>query len=263
MAKTIAEQLLAMLPENERAAFRAKLDMNPKLIAQDVKSTEIYSIYQGDDTDPEPVVVAAPVTATAATVATAAPVIAPVVPTVPNSSASGNESILAELRNLSASINGRFETLRQEFIPMSKLDEYRTDWTNTAMKGSDDLAQVRENHRAEFGKPLDRDAFETYVINQKAAGVRFKDLKQAHDMFVQTERTESTIAKRVEEQVKQKRSADTAPGQTQSIGLSPSQAVLKKAREGVKGGDGKSNAMAAAQRLSQLERARDESQVVQ
>ena len=146
---------------------------------------------------------------------------------------------------------------------MSKLDEYRTDWTSTAMKGSDDLAQVRENHRAEFGKPLDRDAFETYVINQKASGVRFKDLKQAHDMFVQSERTEATIAKRVEEQVKQKRSADTAPGQTVSIGLAPAQAVMKKQREGAKGGEGKSNAMAAAQRLSQLERANDESGVVQ
>ena len=59
MAKTIIEQLLGMFPENERPALRAKLDANPKLVAQDAKTAELYSIYQGldggaSDVDPDP-----------------------------------------------------------------------------------------------------------------------------------------------------------------------------------------------------------------
>lgn len=258
MAKTITEQLLALLPENERAALRAKLDANPSIVVQDKKAAEIYSIYQGEEVEAEPVaapIVAAPVVASAPVV-TAPVVAAPVVP-------SGNDAILSELRNLSASIDGKLDTFRKEFVPISELPKYRGDVTAVAIKAADDLAQIRETHRAEFNKPLDRDAFETFVTEQQTAGTKFKDLRQAHDMFVTKERTDATIASQVAEQVKQKRSADTAPGQTQSIGLSPAQAVMKKARESMKGGDGKTNAMAAAEKLAQLERSRDESSVVQ
>lgn len=258
MAKTITEQLLALLSDTERAAVKAKLDANPKLLVQDAKAAEIYSIYQGDEPEAEPVVVAPVVTAPPVT----APVTTAPVTTTPVT-AGGNDAILNELRNLSASFDTKITALKAEFIPASKLPEYEGLITSRAIKAADDLAQVRETHRAEFGKPLDRDAFEKFVTDQQAAGTKFKDLKQAHDMFVAKDRTDAEVVKRVDEQVKQKTSAATVPGQTQSIGLSPAQAVLKKAREAGKSGDGKSNAMAAAAKLAQLERGRDESGVVQ
>ncbi len=261
MAKTITEQLLALLPENERAAFKAKLDANPKLVERDRKYAEVYTIYDSDAEDIVPDTVATvPVTPTAPIAPVAA---APVVPTVPVAAAGSSDAILTELRNLSTSLDTKLEAIKKEFIPASALPQYRSEITSIAIKAADDMAQIRESHRAEFNKPLDRDAFEKYVIEQQTAGTKFKDLHQAHDMFVTKERTAADVAKQVEEQVKQKRSADTAPGQTQSIGLSPAQAVMKKARESRAGGDGKSNAMAAAERLSQLERGRDESAVVQ
>jgi hypothetical protein len=254
MAKTITEQLLALLPEGERAAFKAKLDANPKLVAQDVKTTEIYSIYQGEEVETEPV--AAPVTPVV--VAPVTPVaVAPVTPVNPVA-AGGNDAILAELRNLSTSLDTKLAAFEAKFVPAAKLPEYRGEITAIAIKAADDMAQIRESHRAEFDKPLDRDAFEKYVTDQQAAGTKFKDLKQAHDMFVTTERTAADVAKQVADQVKQKTSATTVPGQTQSIGLSPAQAVLKKARESAKGGDGKSNAMAAAEKLAALDRANEE-----
>lgn len=258
MAKTITEQLLALLPENERNALKAKLDANPALVAQDQKSAEIYSIYQGDETEPTPTPTPTPVAA-----ATPTPVVTPTpTPTPIPVAAGGNDAILAELRNLSTAMDTKLEALRKEFIPASKLPEYEGSIMARAIKASDDLAQVRETHRAEFGKPLDRDAFEKFVLDQQAAGTKFKDMKEAHDRFVIKERTDAEVAKRVDEQVKQKKSGDQVPGQTTAVGLSPAQAVLKKAREAAKGGDGKSNAMAAAEKLAQLERGRDEGAVV-
>jgi hypothetical protein len=259
MAKTITEQLLALLPENERAALKAKLDANPKLVAQDAKTTEIYSIYQGEEVETETVPTPTPTPVVAVPTPTPTPTPTP----APVAAAGGNDAILAELRNLSSSIDGKLAALESKFVPAAKLPEYRGEITAIAIKAADDMAQIRESHRAEFNKALDRDAFEKYVLEQQTAGTKFKDLHQAHDMFVTKERTAADVAKQVEEQVKQKRSADTAPGQTQSIGLSPAQAVMKKARESRNGGDGKSNAMAAAERLAQLERGRDESSVVQ
>ena len=258
MAKTITEQLLALLPENERTALKAKLDANPTIVAQDKKAAEIYSIYQGEEVETEPVPTPAPTPAPAA----AAPTLTPTpTPTPAPAAAGGNDAILAKLSELSTSLDSKLENFRKEFIPAAKLPEYRGEITAIAIKAADDMAHIRESHRAEFNKPLDRDAFEKFVTDQQTAGTKFKDLHQAHDMFVAKERTDADVAKRVDEQLKQKRSGDNAPGQTQSIGLSPAQAVLKKARESRTGGDGKSNAMAAAERLAQLERGRDEATV--
>ena len=259
MAKTITEQLLALLSDSERAALKAKLDANPTLVAQDKKAAEIYSIYQGEEVETE----TAPVVTETKPVVETKPAVTETKPAAAPAAAGGNDAILNELRNLSASIDGKLENFRKEFIPAAELPKYRGEITAIAIKAADDMAQIRESHRAEFNKPLDRDAFEKFVTEQQTAGTKFKDLHQAHDMFVAKERTDAEVSKRVDEQVKQKRSADTAPGQTQSIGLSPAQAVLKKARESRTGGDGKSTAMAAAEKLAQLERGRDESAVVQ
>lgn len=261
MAKTITEQLLALLSDSERAALKAKLDANPNLVAQDKKAAEIYSIYQGEEVETETAPV---VTETKPVTVETKPVVTETKPVAVATSTGGNDAILAELRNLSTSLDSKLENFRKEFIPAAELPKYRGEITAIAIKAADDMAQIRESHRAEFNKPLDRDAFEKFVTDQQQAGTKFKDLHQAHDMFVAKERTDAEVAKRVDEQVKQKTSATTVPGQTQSIGLSPAQAVLKKARESrTGGGDGKSNAMAAAEKLAALERSRDESSVVQ
>jgi hypothetical protein len=255
--KSIIDQLMALLPENERATVKAKLDANPDLAAANKKSTEVYNVYLGNDeeADDEPVVAPKPAPA---------PVAVAPNPTAPvaSSPAGGNDAILAEIRSLSTSIDGKLDAMRKEFIPASKLPEYEGTILARAIKASDDLSQIRESHRAEFGKPLDREAFEKFVNEQREAGTKFKDLRQAHDMFVSKERNDAEVTRRVDEQVKQKKSGESVPGQTTSIGLSPAQAVLKKARESAKGADGKSNAMVAAERLANLDRARDEAATV-
>ena len=256
MAKTITEQLMALLSPEEQAVLRAKIDANPTLVAQDKKSAEIYSIYAGEIDEPAAPVVAAPATVTPAATtpsATAAP-------TAPSASTAGAEfaALTAKLDTLSATLTGQLDQIKKDFVPVSELPKYRADMLAASIKAADDIMQVRFAHRNEFGTDLDRDAFEKFVNEQQAAGVRFKDMKSAHDTFVADKRVANTVATQVAEQVKQKMSAATVPGQTQTVALSPAQQVLKKAREGAKGGDGKSNAMVAAAKLAQLQRAREE-----
>jgi len=261
MAKTIIEELMSLLSPQERVALQSKLDANPRLIERDKKSAEVYTIYEGGEPEPEPVVTtpaATTSTPASASVSSPAPVTAAATTSAP-ATADSNAAILAELQKLSSTFDAKLDAFKKEFIPAADLAKHRGEVTAAAIKAADDLAQIRESHRSEFGKPLDRDAFEKFVTDQQAAGTRFKDLRAAHDLFVTKERTDAEVNKRVDEQVKQKKSAESVPGQTQSVAMSPALAVMKKAREAAKGGDGKSNAMAAAEKLAALERGREDS----
>jgi hypothetical protein len=259
MAKTVVDQLMALLSADEQKILRAKLDANPALIAQDKKSSEIYSIYQGEDVE-EVVPAATATTAPVTEPVKPAAVAAPVTPTATvTASASPNDAILAELRNLSTSIDTRLAEMGKKFVSVDKLPEYQESMLASAIRAADDIMTVKQRHRTTFGKELDRDAFEKFVNENQAAGVKFKNMNTAWEAFTQKDTTELEITRRVAEGIKQKKSGDDVPGQTQSVGLSAAQQVMKKARDGAKSADGKSNAMAAAERLAQIDRGREES----
>ncbi len=258
MAKSVLEDLMGMLDPAERTAIQAKIASNPDLLNKDLTTVNLFNAYNGETqvdstslmTPHTPVVpnsTPAPVTpaATPATVVAA-----------PAPGTSDSNAILSKLTELSTSIDTKLAELDKRYVPVTKLGEYRADILASSIKAADDYATVRETHRAEFGKPLDRDAFEKFVTDQTTAGVKFTNMKAAHDSFVQEERINLRVQNGIAEGVRTKTSAATVPGQTQSVAMSPALQVLAKQREGAKTGD-RANAAAAAERLAAMVHARD------
>lgn len=259
-SKTITEELLALLPPEQAAAFRKTLEANPGLAVRAAKETELYDLYMGNDDDD-------PASAAAAASAAASPAVH--TPTLPSAAAAptagaagGNDEIKELIKGLQTSLDAKVADLKKDFVPRSMVDQY----VATAVKVSDNYAQVREDHRAEFGETLSRTDFEKFIAAHPK-GTWLDDapgtengktgMKKAHDSFVADKRTQKLIKDGVAAGVKQELSARTVPGQTQSVALSPALQAMAKARE-TAGGGTKSNAMAAAERLAAMVRAREE-----
>lgn len=265
MAKALSEQLLELLDADTQAKVRAALQSKPELIVRDAKSRELLDLFYGEDepaavTTPPVAAVHVPTVPSAASTTSSAA--APTVTTTPNPPAANTgtsdsmAAILAELQGLKAKLD-------KDFIPVSKLPEYRAEILTLAIKSADDYATVRENHRAEFNESLDRSAFEKFVADQAAAGVRHANMSAAHDAFVKDKRVTAQAAAEkakidaaVAEALKQARSAGSVPGQTQSVAQSPAQEIMAKAKAAANGGNAESAAMRAARQLEELDRNR-------
>lgn len=253
MAKSVLEDLMDMLPPAERAVVQAKIASSPDLLTKDLNTSNLFNVYNGEaQVDATSLMTAhtpAVPNATPASVAAAS------IP-APGAGTGDSSVILAKLTELSTSIDTKLAALDTRYVPVAKLGEYRADILASSIKAADDYATVRENHRAEFGKPLDRDAFEKFVTDQTTAGTKFNSMRAAHDSFVQEERVNLRVQNGIAEGVRTKTSAGTVPGQTQSVAMSPALQILAKQREGAKPGD-RANAAAAAERLAAMVSARD------
>jgi len=264
MAKTAYEQLLDLLGDDPdtRAKVQAKLAANPKLIAEDAFTTELFGIYKGvgDGTTTETVVPPA--------AAVAAPAVH--VPTVPNTvtttaapitttTSTDSAAILAALNSLKTSVDDRMKNL----VTMDKVTELGAGLVNQAavqaLRQADEIYTIRDTHRQEFGETFDRAAFEKFVTDASDPTTKrnkYPTLTDAYNAMVAEKRIAAKIAKGVEEGTKQKLSGLIVPGQTTTVSLSPAQQVLKKAaaRDGDGAGSAKERAM---NQLAALERARE------
>ncbi len=260
MAKTLSEDLLALLDADTQTKVRAALAANPALVARDMRSNELYETFEGlthEETPPAAAYV--PVVPTPA-------VAAATVPPVAAGNADSMAKVLSELQGLKATI----DTKLKEYVPMSKVQEFRDDIATIATKAADQYSRVRESHRAEFNEPIDTDAFEKFVVDERTAGRRYVNLSAAHDVFVKDKRVTASaaakeadkvaraaeIAAAVKEALKQQASGATVPGQTQSVAASPAQQVVAKAKAAANGGGADSAALRAAKQLEDLDRNR-------
>jgi hypothetical protein len=268
--KTLSEQLLALLDADGQAKVKAVFASNPALIAQDMKGTElvdVWSSFGGELEQPAAHVPALPSAATTTSTAQTPPTttttsttVAPTVAAGTTTTSSGNADGLAKVL---AELQGMRDQMAKDYVPVSKLGEYRNEILTHAIKTADDYSTIRENHRAEFSEPLDRNAFETFVATQNQAGVKFPSLASAHDTFVKDKRVtasaaaeKSRIDAAVAEALKQQRSSNV-PGQTQTIAMSPAQQVIAKAKASAAGNGGaESAALKAARQLEELDRGR-------
>lgn len=252
---TIIEMLLSTMTDEEKAIIRRKLAENPELIKDDSEAGNLLSIYKNEVAATS--AAAAPVVPAATTPAATTP--APTVTPAPTSAAGDSSAqILAKLTSIESSLTTQIADLKKNAVTVDKLPQYREELLSLAIKTTDEIGQLRSRNQTELGKPLDLTAFEKFVNDSKVGGnPGYPTLTKAWESWTLQERTDKTIAAKVEEGIKTKTSAATVPGQTTTVALSPAQQVIAKARENAKGGT-KSAAMAAADKMAAIVRQREE-----
>lgn len=254
MAKTILEQLMALMTPEEQASIKAKIAANPQIAADDAYTTNLFGIFKGiDEGTPA---AAEPPAAHVPTVpsASAPPAAAAVVPAV--SAAGDNSAILTALSKLSASIDDRFKNV----VTSDQLPKLGAELVNNAiahsLRQSDELATIRETFRDEFpGEKFDKVAFEKFVTDSQdptTKANKYRTLTDAFDAMVAQKRMDAKIATGIADGVKQKTSGTTVPGQSQTTSLSPAQQVIQKAKAASAGG-AKTNLQLAIERAAALE----------
>lgn len=254
--KSILEDMLELFTPEEQVGIKAKLAANPKLVAADKFQHGLFGAYRGFEEGTETPAAAAPVVHTpavpSAAVVTAPPVVTPPVAAAPSAD---NKAIM----DLLTGINKRLDTV----VTADQIPKLGADMVNSAveraLKQSNELAVIRETHREEFGEKLDTVAFEKFVNdNQDATTKRNKyaTLTDAYNGMVGEKRIANKIATGVADGIKQKTSASTVPGQTQTTSLSPAQQVMLKAKNDSAGGT-KTNLQLAIDRAAALVQSRD------
>lgn len=279
---TILEQLLGMMDDDGKKKVAKIVADNPQLFADDTEAAKLLEIYRGAGGDDDTANAAAAAKKAADDKAAADKAAADKLAAdkaaadkaerdrLAAAAASGdaNASILAKLTEMNTNLDNRFKSLESTMVKVSDLPKYRDEMTATAIKASDDYATVREEYRAEFGKPIDRAAFEKFIKDQAAANVVYvtddkrSGFGKALDAWVSDERIKLKIDNGVKEQMKQLRSSKSVPGSTEATTLSNAQLVIKAAKEKAAGGV-KSNLAAAIERAEALSRKNEEAGMVQ
>ncbi|HXN71539.1 MAG TPA: hypothetical protein VN861_03185 [Candidatus Acidoferrales bacterium] len=269
MAKTLSEELLALIADDPAATARVKAAFasKPELIARDLKGSELIDIWSNFGGELEtPAVTTPAVVHTPALPSSASTSAAATVPVTTNTNdAGGYAAILAKLDGIQTGIDAKISERLKNVVTEDKLPAYRSELLTLAIKSADDYASVRESHREEFKEPLDRTAFEKFVADSTAANIKFPSMKAAHDTFVAEKRTAAqATAKKAEidaavaEALKQQRSSTSVPGQTVTAGMSPAAQVIAKAKAAKANNGGESNAMRVARLLEAQDRAQQD-----
>jgi hypothetical protein len=247
MAKTILEELEALVGKDNAAKISARADIATRL----TEGERLYRFYTGEEELEEtPPAKTMPTTTTEPTVTTAPTTTTPTTTTTP---AVDLKSVLGELSNL---VNTRFTEFEKKVITVDKLPEYEGKMLARTIKTAHEIARIESTHEREFNEPLDLEKFNNWYEEQKKAGANFGTIPMAYSAWVSDRRTEAKIAKGIEDGLKAKRSSESVPAQTTAVALSPAQQVLHDARK-TSATEGKSNAVKAAERLAQLQRERE------
>src|ERR1700690_3213014 len=262
---TIIEQLQALLDKDTSAKLKAAVALHPELLVDDAFAALIMDIYNGAPEEvaaaattttaaaaSAPVTTAAVHTPTVPTTATAAPV---VVAPASTTTTSNNSEILAALNGLKSTMEANFKNV----VTKEQLPELGQQMTSNAIRQAHLTMQVENMHRQTFGTDLDLDTVAKFIADEKAAGRTYHDVKAAYLAMpdVSAKMDEARISKKVDEQVKQKLSAATVPGQTTSVSLSAAQQVMAKSKADANGAGGKTRIQEAIDKLAARERARE------
>ncbi|HKN69974.1 MAG TPA: hypothetical protein VJX30_03020 [Terriglobales bacterium] len=262
MAKSAYELLLDLLNDKPeiKTAVQATLTANPRLIAEDKFMTDLFGIYKGVETgEPvsviEPVPVVAPVVAavhTPAVPSTASAAPAPVV--AAPAPASDSKAILDALNGLKSTMETNFKNV----VTLDKLPELGRQLRTQAIQDAHLTMKIENLHRATFGEDLDLEKVGKFIDDQKKLGTTYPDVEKAYLAMpdVSAKMQDAIVNKKVDEQVKQKLSAATVPGQTTSVALSPAMQVLAKQRAAQKTQEGSSLERAIAE-LAKRDQGRD------
>jgi hypothetical protein len=265
MAKSILERLQAILDADTNTKLKAAVMAHPELLVDDAFAANLIGIYEdgagsGDGsaatTTADSVAAASTTTTTTATHTAALPSAATTTSTpaattsTTTSTNDGNAAILAALTALKTTMDTKLANV----ITKDQLPSLAQEVETRSLRKANELAVIRETHLAEFGKPLDSAAFEKFVLDAQDPDTKrnkYATLTDAFNAMVATDRETTKVNKLVADQVKQKLSGTTVPGQTTSTSLSPAQQVMAKAKKdaAAEGGSRLQNLIARAEAI--------------
>ena len=164
-------------------------------------------------------------------------------------------AITKQLSDLSASLDDRFKKLDERYVAADKLPAYRGEMLETTIRNAHQAMQIQLAHEKEFpNEPFDLNKVNEFLNEEGKKGHKYQDLKSAYDAMVGEKRVEARIAKGIAEGMKQKKSAESVPGQSGPSGLSPAQEAIKKAR----GEGGENNLTDISAKLRAIREAREQ-----
>src|SRR5437660_1346473 len=261
MAKTILEELEALVGKDAADKIKAKSDIATKL----VEGERLYRFYTGeeeleDDTgtraaqERAAAEKAAAEAKAAADAAAAARATTTATPAATSTSAPvDTKALLAELSTM---LDARLKALTEKVVTTDKLPEYEGKLLTRTLKLSHEMAQIESTHEKEFGEQLDLDKFNGWYEEQRKAGSSYGSVPQAYNAYVAERRIDAKIKAGIAEGLKAKASSIAVPAQTTSQALAPAQQILRDARKPT-ATEGKSNAVKAAERLAALQQERE------
>lgn len=192
MAFEELDDLLNTFAEADRSAMREILTRNNDGAAELARRNTVFKAFvDGDQAAIDKVTAQGPgVPKPGATT--------PPTPTTPPSPVSSPAFDLAALDARLTSLRTDFETATESRIKTleTKLAEAEQRAVSRAAYLSSEIYEIMDSHRTEFGKNIDRGAFEKYVNDNQG---KFTSLRAAHDAFVSEERLENRAKKRADE----------------------------------------------------------------
>lgn len=253
MSTTALDALNSLLSAEDKAAFSALLSKNPKVAAKIGTGVQFLMDYAPDANENVDDKDDAAQQREAARVVEAARLAE--AERVRNAAPPKDASPLADLKDIDALIDRKVnERLTAgKYLTGEEAAKAKTEIMTGSLALADDYAEIREQHREEFGERLNRPDFEKFV---KDTPNKFGTLKAAHDAFVNEKRIEQRVEKGVAEALKLKTSQKDVPAQTTSSALSPAQEIIRKAKA-TETGAGESNVSRAAARLAQVMKNRE------
>lgn len=270
---SIIEQLIGLMNDEDKKKFAKTIAEHPEIYAQDAEANKLLELYNNGGND-DAAAAAAKAAADADAKAAADKVAADKVAAdkaaadkaerdrlaAAAAAGDGNAAILAQLKDMNTNLDTRFKAIEKDMVRVADLPKYQQEMTVNNLRAMDDFAMVREEYRAEFGKALDRNAFQKFIEDQAKVGVKYltddkrSGFGKALDAFVSEDRIKLRIDNGVKEQMKTLRSGKSVAGSTETVALSAAQQVMAKAKEKAAGGN-KSNLSAAIERLGKLDSA--------
>ena len=263
MAKTILEELEALVGKDAADKIKAKSDIATKL----VEGERLYRFYTGDEeleddtgtraaAERAAAEKAAAEAKAAADAAAAARAMTTTTTTPAATSTSAPVDTKALLAELSTMLDARLKALTEKVVTTDKLPESEGKLLTRTLKLSLEMAQIESTHEKEFGEQLDLDKFNGWYEEQRKAGSSYGSVPQAYNAYVAERRIDAKIKAGIAEGLKAKASSTAVPAQTTSQALAPAQQILRDARKPT-ATEGKSNAVKAAERLAALQQERE------
>jgi hypothetical protein len=268
---SVLEQLLSVLTPEEQAIVKAKL--KPELVARDKKEDELFGYWTAIDsgtvtetttTTTETPVAAATHTPTVPSAATTTA--APTTVTTTAQPSADQSALLAALNGLKASMDGlktSTESKLANVITKDQLPTLSAEIYGRSIQLADETFELKAEHKANFSEPLDLQKLAEFNAEARKAGTVYPNMRAAYNAMFADKLADKKVEAKVAEQVKQKLSAASVPGQTTSSALSPQQQVMAKARakaaEGGTGANGAGSTQDIIARAQAMVRAREES----